>query len=259
MRALQHGLLLAYRGLRRTGAFDTRLGRRLFEAAYWTYKSLIEASEIRTLRPYVERDSTVVDVGANIGFFTVPFARWVGPGGTVIAIEPEARNFDSLRARVTRLGLGGSVFLVDAAAVDTAGQVRLALNPDHPGDHHVAVDGVPVAAVTVDDLVRRRGSPRVCLVKVDVQGSELRVIRGARETLRRCKPALFIEFDELRLVAAGTNSRELMEEIAGAGYLPHSRSRAGAWRPIDAADVKIEMVRRGYVDVLFVHPEGGCP
>src|SRR5437868_9451316 len=107
MRLIQRGLLRAYSAVRRTGLFDSGPGRDAFEGAYWAYKSLIEARDLGALGAFVAKGSTVVDVGANIGFFTLRFAEWVGPDGRVVAIEPESRNFDCLWARVARRGLAG--------------------------------------------------------------------------------------------------------------------------------------------------------
>src|SRR6266480_4912002 len=125
MNFVQNTLLGLYRGVRRTGFLATRPGRVLFEAVYWTYKSMMEGRDVRSLQSYVVAGSTVIDVGANIGFFTVPFARWVGSEGHVISIEPEAVNFDSLRDRVQRLGLSKVVSLVNSAAIEVSGRVRL--------------------------------------------------------------------------------------------------------------------------------------
>ena len=150
------GLLALYERAARTGALDRPRPRRAFESLYLAYKRLIEAGPVEGLRELVPEGSTVVDVGANIGFFSLRFARWVGPAGRVIAIEPEARNIASLRARVERAGLSDVVDCIQAAAADRSGVLRLALTPGHPGDHHLAKFGEPVQAVTA----RRADSTR---------------------------------------------------------------------------------------------------
>lgn len=252
MRIAQGMLLLLYRAVRRTGVMNTGPGRSVFENGYWAYKSLLEARDIERLRPYVTPGSTVIDVGANIGFFTVRFARWVGAQGSVISIEPETVNFQSLCARLKRARLAARVVPVQAAAIEAAGEVQLALNPDHPADHRVAAVGVPVTAITIDGLVAERGWPPVSLIKIDVQGSELRVIRGAHQTMRRFMPTLYVEFHEPSLREAGTSARELLVELLSLGYTPAFLDRDGSWREIDEAALEAEMTRRGYLDVLLV-------
>jgi FkbM family methyltransferase len=243
---------MLYRGIRQTGFLSTSMGRWIFEGAYWAYKSLLEARDVGSLRAYVTYGSTVIDVGANIGFFTVPFAKWVGAEGRVISVEPEAANCSSLRRRVERLGLGQVVSIVEAAAVEAAGEVKLALNPDHPADHRVAVEGIRVRATTIDMIMVENCWPLVSLIKIDVQGSEVRVLRGAAETLSRFRPALYVELDESNLRDAGTSSKELLDELSKRGYEPNLRDERGTWAPISETKLRERMNVRGYLDVLFL-------
>jgi FkbM family methyltransferase len=251
MHLMQSILLALYRAVRRTGLLSTSVGRWFFEHAYWRYKALVEARDLHSLRPHVVPGTTVIDVGANIGFFTASFARWVGAKGHVISIEPEATNFHSLRSRVERLGLTDTVSLVNAAAVETPGQVRLALNPDNPADHRVASEGVLVNGVSVDAVVEMNGWAPVSFIKIDVQGGEPRVIRGARETLRRFRPALFVEFDGPSLAQAGTSAAELLGELTAMDYEPRALT-SGSWIPIDDRELREKMAARGYLDLLLL-------
>jgi FkbM family methyltransferase len=252
MQFIQKSLLMVYRGIRQTGFLSTSMGRWVFEGAYWAYKSLLEARDVGSLRTYVTSGSTVIDVGANIGFFTVPFAKWVGAEGRVISVEPEPANCSSLRRRVERLGLGQVVSIVEAAAVETAGEVKLALNPDHPADHRVAVEGIRVRATTVDAIMVEKCWPSISLIKIDVQGSEVRVIRGATKTLSRFRPTLFVELDESNLREAGTSSAALLDDLSTRGYRPHLRDEKGTWTAISVGELHDRMNLRGYLDVLFL-------
>jgi FkbM family methyltransferase len=240
--------------VRRSGLLRTAIGRAVFEAAYWAYKSRSEARDLEALRPFVRPGSTVVDVGANIGFFAVRFADWVGSQGQVIAIEPEPANFASLHARVCRCGIAERTRLVNAAAVEAPGRVYLQLNPDNPADHRVAESGVPVEAVSVDAVLAGHPGLDVSLIKVDVQGGELRVLRGAREAIARARPALFVEFHEPSLAASGTTSAELLGELQAMGYAP--RVLDHGWSPVGAKALFARMRDRGYLDVLFLPLDG---
>src|SRR5205823_4492379 len=101
---------------------ETAPGRRLFEASYQLYKDRLEAGPIRMLRPCVRPGTSVIDVGANIGFFTRQFAGWVSEGGRVIAVEPEAVNFARLQHAVTAAGLGDVVELIQGAVAERTGE-----------------------------------------------------------------------------------------------------------------------------------------
>jgi hypothetical protein len=82
--------------------------RRAFLTAYSGYKTWIEAGPIDRLKDFVLPRSAVVDVGANIGFFTLKFARWVGEQGCVIAIEPDLVNFEGACCKDCSRPLGAS-------------------------------------------------------------------------------------------------------------------------------------------------------
>ena len=235
------------------GVLDRPRPRRAYECVYLTYKRLIEAGPVDGLRGLVATGSTVFDVGANIGFFSLCFARWVGPEGRVIAIEPEARNIASLRRRVSRAGVSDVVTCVQAAAADRSGQVRLALNPGHPGDHHLAKNGEPVAAVTLDELAA--GDPRrVTLVKIDVQGAESMVLAGAHRLIAQHRPAIFAEVHEPSLMRLGSSRRELIAALGALGYGGRRLTRSGIGRPEDPEEL-IEQSSAGYIDVLFLPNE----
>jgi FkbM family methyltransferase len=254
MRAVQTALLWAYRGVRHTGLLDTAPGRAVFERAYWSYKALVEAREVEALRSLVPAGSAVVDVGANIGFFTMRFAEWVGPSGRVFAIEPESANFASLAARVKSHGFAERVALVKAAAMDSAGEAHLWINPDNPADHRIADSGASVEAVKIDQLLESHPGMKVSLIKVDVQGAELRALRGAASTLERMRPALLVEFHEPSLVAAGTTPRELLAYLTGFGYAPSVLAGDGAWQALTGEELFERMSARGYVDALLRCP-----
>src|ERR1044072_2917763 len=93
---LQSCCLGLYRVSKGSGLLSTGWGSSLFEWAYHAYKRYLEARETRVLGGFVEPGSVVIDVGANIGFFTRFFAERVSEGGKVIAIEPEESNYQRL-------------------------------------------------------------------------------------------------------------------------------------------------------------------
>jgi FkbM family methyltransferase len=256
---VSEGLVRLYERASNGGLLDRPLARRAYESAYLAYKRLIEAGPIDGLRGLVATGSTAIDVGANIGFFSVRLARWVGPAGQVIAVEPEARNVDSLRRRVARTGLSDVVTCVQAAAADRAGERRLAVNPGHPGDHHLSSEGEPVVAITLDDLVAN-DPRRVTLIKIDVQGAESMVLAGAHNVIKTQRPALFIEVDGPSLARFGSSERELIDTLVRLGYRGYRLTRHG----IGASEEPGELVRRssaGYIDVLFlpVRPDAPTP
>lgn len=251
---LQQLGLRAYKALARSGLLSNRHGRRLFLKAYGLYKRLLEAGPVDELRRFVPEGSVVVDVGANIGFFTLKFAQWVGPAGQALAIEPDQENFDALTQALARSGVAARVRTFKAVAAERPGSLLLERNEFHPGDHKIALGGAGVAvpAVSVDSLADELAGRPVSLIKIDVQGAEMMVLAGARRTLAKHAPALFVEVDERALAHFGATSHELVSLLEGFGYRMHELARGGAAPPLDRDRLSAELARRGYVDVLFL-------
>lgn len=252
-RRLGTALLALYGRLAETGLTRRTRVRRAFERAYLLYKRAIEAGPIAQLQTVIEPGSIVLDAGANIGFFAIPFGTWVGPRGRVIAIEPESVNFGSLRRRVADAGLAEVVECVLAAAADRPGELLLELNPLHPGDHKLGSSGTTVAAVTVDGLVVG-DERRVSLIKADVQGAEPMVLAGAREVIARDRPAVFLELDKKALRRLGSSPAELVASMTKLGYRPHRLAHSGivAIEP----DALIAASADSHLDALFLPAVG---
>src|SRR5262249_17737368 len=155
-----------------TGVLQTDWGRRLFETAYWMYKRHYETGSLTSLRKCVRPGYVVVDVGANIGYFTLQFASWFGESGNVLAIEPEALNYARLHRAVMRAGFNAVGECGRAGASGRVGAGFLQPNPMHPADHKLGTTGGPVSMITIDSLLAARSWPKVSLIKIDVQGAE---------------------------------------------------------------------------------------
>lgn len=191
----------------------------------------------RTLRP----GSTFVDVGANVGFHTLLAAQLVGPQGTVVAIEAAPWTVELLRANVWRHGAGG-VRIVDAAASDVAGTVRLEVDPRHRSGARLtdAEDAVEVRAAPLDELVPDLA---VDVLKADVEGAEPLVLRGARGLLERSPRVLaVVEFrDEPHL--SGETPEEVLAFYESLGFELCLLRRNGDLAPA-TRDAVLERARR---------------
>jgi FkbM family methyltransferase len=248
---IQKLLLLSYRFAFESGILSTSFGRAIFEFLYSRYKALFEAGEVEHLRAYVVEGGTVIDVGANIGFFTLKFAAWVGDSGRVFSIEPEQRNFDRLSQRVNQHGYISRVSLVKAAAAEKTGEVMLAINKTNPMDHRLSDSGILVRAITIDELCAICDWQEVCLVKIDVQGAEGRVIAGAIETIKRFSPALFVEIEE-GSVKPGSQEFLFLNELTALGYWPYILEKNGPKR-LKNINAMLTLVKvNGYADCLFL-------
>jgi FkbM family methyltransferase len=176
----------------------------------------------RRLTDFLSPGSVFVDVGASLGFFTVLAGRLVGPAGRVISCEPGPQNHSVLLLNIVTNNLK-NVELCPLAVSDGPG----ILFYSRSGGNGVIdeYDGDP-ASLGVGDLVEARALDRlidpdvqVDVMKVDVEGAEGQVFRGAEKTLRRCSPTIFFEFSPPALeVRSGMTGIEMLSLLAGLGY-----------------------------------------
>jgi FkbM family methyltransferase len=195
--------------------------------------------EYAAFRAAVRPGAIVLDVGANVGAYAVLFGRWSGPGGHVFAFEPDPSAFAGLGVHIALNGLADRITPVQVAVTDGASpRARLAVSESSGISRLVdsggagSDSGVEVTAISIDDFCRRRGvTPSV--IKIDAEGAELQVLRGARATIGRAGPALalFVEMHPAIWRAAGTRAEDLQRECDALGYQAErlDGSREGLW------------------------------
>ena len=172
----------------------------------------LEVSVQEAFRRLLGPGDVLYDVGANIGFFSLVGARLVEPGGRVYAFDPVPENAEAVRVNAALNGIG-NVTVLERAAGAARGRDRLLRVEDlswsqleSQGWHPKTVDAVEVEVVPIDELVASGEVQPPTLVKIDVEGAELDVVRGMAQTIERHRPAIVCELHD---TAAGFV--ELME------------------------------------------------
>jgi FkbM family methyltransferase len=176
------------------------------------------ADEYVAFKDVVRPGSIVLDAGANLGAYTVLFAQWVGPHGRVFAFEPAPECRAGLKRQLALNGVAARV-AVRGEAVAGASGVRRFLASGLHGDNRLTAAGVPgdgivVATTSIDDFCEReRVSPDV--MKIDVEGAELDVLRGARQTIARAGAslALFVELHPSLWPQFGITQADIESEL----------------------------------------------
>jgi FkbM family methyltransferase len=192
-----------------------------------------------------------LDIGANVGFFSLLAARIVGPTGAVYAFEPVPANAARIGANARRNRFR-NVHVLELAAADEDGQTNLLL-AIHPGGAVLASAGAPpdaagsvvVRTATLDGLVTSGRVRAPAVVKIDVEGAELAVLRGMAATLRRHGPLVVCEVDAAEQETLDAKRCEIEAVLAEAGYRTEpieDSYEAGKWlvkhivgRPAQAA------------------------
>jgi len=188
------------------------------------FTGLYEPPVTRVFTHYARPGAAIADVGANWGYFTLVAASAVGPSGSVIALEPDPRQFAALSRNVELNGFA-HVRCIEAAAASSDGRVTLAGFADEGANRGVSriADGgeggptFDVRAVRLDAIVP--GPDAVDLVKIDVEGAEDLVLEGMRDGLRsRRYRALILELHPGQLRARGIDPAICLRGLADLGY-----------------------------------------
>lgn len=211
-----------------------------------------------------------LDIGANIGYFSVLAAARVGHSGRVIAFEPEQANHALLAQNAARNPLTHySLHAVAASDADVRGQ--LFLNPDNLGDHQIYATQHRVA----QDIELRRidsvlaKATRIDLVKIDTQGAEQNVIAGMIELLAHNADGLLLllEFWPKGLARCGGDAHRLLQMLLGLGLRPYVVEHIkhvlldGPVSDIEAwiDDVEANADNEGFLNLLFAGPNARLP
>lgn len=184
------------------------------------FRGAWEPEETGLLRSLTPAGGVFLDVGANIGYFTLLASRWVGSAGLVYALEPVRATYARLMRNVA-LNDVTNVRAFKLGAARAAGTAEIALASDAGHSHLVAGSDVPacgeaITLTTVDAFVARERLQRLDVLKVDVEGADFEVILGASETLAMFRPAVLMEVE--LLTRFGTSVDDVKRFFHGLGY-----------------------------------------
>jgi FkbM family methyltransferase len=205
------------------GRLTLDLGIEMQQHVYWAGLSRDDAAILRLAEAVLPRDGVFIDVGANVGIHTLAIARHVSKGGAIVAFEPHPANHRLLKHNLEQNGLrhvvAENLGLAEATATLTGtaradgGNWSLASRGDYRFE---------VRLVRLDDYLRDQPLPRLDLMKIDVEGAEVRVLRGARQTIARFRPLIVFEVCPSWLAKMQSSAIELFAELVGQGYNIHA-------------------------------------
>ncbi len=165
---------------------DKFIGQRIALGKYERYETALLLSQIK-------KDSVCVDVGANIGYYTLLMAQ---VAKRVYALEPEPKSLLILRKNIEENKLK-NVVIVERAASNKEGEFFMKLGRENYGDNRIIgkkddKNGILINTCTLDKILENE--QYISLIKVDVQGHEPEVVEGAKKILKKDKPTLFLEY-----------------------------------------------------------------
>ncbi len=213
---------------------------------FWTAEAIIPTpAELIFIKAFAGCSGVLLDVGANIGCFALTLAR-LRPGCTIHAFEPSPHTRERLEANLAR-NPQTPVVVQPVALGKVPGHAQFLHNARSPGmsrlvaaEESVGATTIEVEISTVDRFLAGLGNPPVAFIKIDVEGFEGDVLRGAESMLRerRCQAGL-IELSMENLAQAGSSVEDLIQTLQSVGWQMHVLQADGsAGKPVVAVEVK---------------------
>lgn len=193
---------------------DSIIGPHLVKDGIW------EPFEVSLFEDSITPGMVVVDIGANLGYYTLRAARAVGSQGRVIAFEPDTRNLVLLKRNIAANGFEDRVTVVSAAVSDKSGSIQLFCDDHNFGAHSTtrananSTAAINVAAVTLDEALSDLDIDRVDVLKFDAQGAEGAIFAGATRVLSSRPLRAFVEFWPWGLRNAGTDPAVFLTSLS---------------------------------------------
>ncbi len=170
-----------------------------------------EANLQETLQSELAAGDVFYDVGAHVGFFSMIASRLVGDTGQVYSFEPSVHTYELLTRHLAMNGIANAE-AYEKAVGEASGVARFETHDEVGTDHVVAEGGQEVAITSLDDFVYSDGHRPPTVMKIDVEGHEVQVLRGAGRVLQEHHPELIIE------IHSEENGALITEMLRGEGY-----------------------------------------
>lgn len=215
-----------------------------------------ETDNSAIIRTLLRRDSVFLDVGANIGWFTVLASTIIGPEGHIHCFEPQPHIAHRLGRTIALNRLEQLVSFHQKGVWSEPGSMALTGNAEsgNQGAGHLAPKGHDASESSIVELITldSLGLDRCDLIKMDIEGAEPRAMDGAERLLRHARPIILSELNSGQLTAvSGTSGADYIKAMDGRGYACFKANGPDAGMPF-SAEAALSTI---FADLLFIPQE----
>src|SRR5882762_5614149 len=202
-----------------------------------------ETAEIKFVERYLKPGMVVMDIGAHHGLYSLLAAKCVGGSGRVCSFEPSPRERKYLKRNLI-INHCRNVTVESIALGSGAGRTELFVvegdkdccNSLRPPSEQVRSQKVPVEIQALDEYLKNERIDKVDFIKLDVEGGELEVLRGAGQLLRSPdRPVILAEVEDIRTAAWGYRAEEVIRYLDGLGFRWYGLTEIGGLMPLDTS------------------------
>jgi len=191
-----------------------------FQSMWIMYNWIVDWEEFQLIEHYIEKNDVVFDIGTNMGFYTLWMSRFIDEFGEIHCFEPDKQNYSRLQTNIAFNQIEGIIKTNRCAVSDSDGWVKFTEGRD--GENHIsniALDSaVEVQSITLDTYFEFHGIQHIAYMKIDVEGFELQVLKGAKKLLENKKIDIIqLEINQ-QLNNAGTKVNDLLFFLENYGY-----------------------------------------
>lgn len=229
-------------------AVDSRQG-----AERWLmYSGNYQPALTYMLKQHTQPGDFCLDIGANLGFYSVKFGKWVLPGGKVAAFEANPVMAKRVAENLA-LNNFSHASVIQKAVHSQSGNVTFFIHPS-PGKSSIDPQHVPhpveqitVQAITIDEFIVRENWERLDVIKLDIEGADCYALLGAQNSLGRFRPFMVFEY---WYNTPSTISDTVFSMLSSLNYNLQTLSSGGKLLPFNRHDSE-----EGHVDVICVPPD----
>ena len=236
---------------------DLVLGNDLSRCLY--VSGSFEPNEFWFLGTLLRPGMCFVDVGANEGLYSLFAARRVVPGGRVYAFEPSPRERARLENNILINRLANVRVFKEGLAEQSGAAVLHVADSEHNGQNTLGtfghqgvecVDNIEISLTTLDSLRDKGEIVRIDVLKMDAEGAEMRILKGAVQVLQRDKPVLLMELFDAALRGQGSNAKEVLDFLRGLGF------RILGFQPSSGKPTPVLGAASRSPNIIACHPDG---
>lgn len=218
------------------------------QAAIFLFRDAYEPSVRYAIDTYVKEGDKVYDIGANLGLWALRMLERVGPQGSVCAFEPNPETAQRLKQNIDLSGhVNAQIF---AHALGSATDTLTLYVPDDVGRSSLAAEAetdrrIDVPVRRLDDVWNEQGRPHISFIKIDIEGAEPMVLRGASDFLQTVRPVICCEVNVEKLANMGRVPSDVTEPLFHLGY------KALIWNETKLAPMKYPVIKET-CDLVFI-------